>query len=134
VNILRTGKFAVNLVPHALAERMNATSAELGPKVDELAANDLTPLVCRHVAAPRIGESPASLECALHTLLEPAEGATIVLGRVRALHLCDEFVLHAARCHADAPAMNLIARMHGRGWYAQLWSDLFEIGRPAPRP
>lgn len=129
-NIRRDGEFVVNLVSQALAERMNATSAEVGPEVDELAANGLTPLPCAHVAAPRIGESPASLECRVETLLEPEGGALIVIGRVLALHLRDEAVLDAERCYVDTPALDLIARMHGRGWYAHS-RDLFEIGRPA---
>jgi len=128
-NIRRSGEFVVNLVPYAMAERMNATSAEVGPEVDELAGNDLTPLPCRHVAAPRIGESPVSLECVLHSLIEPGEESTVVIGRVLAMHLRDDAVLDAERCYVDTPALDLVARMHGRGWYARA-RDLFEIGRP----
>lgn len=129
-NIRRSRQFVVNLVPYALADAMNATSAEVGPEVDELANNGLTPLSCGRVAPPRIGESPASLECELHTLIEPGTGSAIVIGRVLALHLCDAAVLDAERCHVDTPALDLVARMHGRGWYARA-RDLFEIGRPS---
>ncbi|MCW8087104.1 flavin reductase family protein [Sabulicella glaciei] len=135
-NIRRSGEFVVNLVSHALAERMNATSAEVGPEVDELAANGLGALPSHHVAPPRIGGCPAALECRLHTLLRPGGEALIVIGEVLALHLEDHAVLDAARCHVDTPSMDLVARMHGRGWYARS-TDLFEIGRPitqeAPR-
>lgn len=132
-NIRRTGQFVVNLVPYAMAERMNATSAEVGPEVDELAANGLTPLPCSRVTPPRIGESPVSLECALYSLVEPGEGSTVVIGRILALHLRDDAVIDAERCHVDTPSLDLIARMHGRGWYARA-RDLFEIGRPRTPP
>jgi flavin reductase (DIM6/NTAB) family NADH-FMN oxidoreductase RutF len=128
-NIRRTGEFVVNLVPYGMAERMNATSAEVGPEVDELAANGLTALPCARVAPPRIGESPVSLECMLHTLLEPGQASMVVIGRILALHLRDDAVLDAERCHVDTPSLDLIARMHGRGWYARS-TDLFQIGRP----
>ncbi len=132
-NIRRTGEFVVNLVPYALAEEMNATSAEVGPEVDELEANGLEPARCLHVAPPRIAASPASMECALYTLLEPGQENLIIIGRILALHLRDDAVLDAERCHVDTPALDLIARMHGRGWYARS-TDLFQIGRPGAHP
>jgi flavin reductase (DIM6/NTAB) family NADH-FMN oxidoreductase RutF len=128
-NIRRTGEFVVNLVPYQMAEQMNATSAEVGPEVNELAANGLTALPCSRVAPPRIGESPVSMECTLHTLLEPGQASTIVIGQIQALHLRDDVVLDAERCYVDTPSLDLIARMHGRGWYARS-TDLFQIGRP----
>lgn len=129
-NIRRTGEFVVNLVPHALAGRMNRTSAEHGPDVDELQEAGLAALPCVHVAAPRIAESPAALECRLHTLIEPGGEALVVVGQVLALHLADAAVLDAGRGHVDTPALDLVARMHGRGWYSRA-TDLFELGRPA---
>jgi flavin reductase (DIM6/NTAB) family NADH-FMN oxidoreductase RutF len=128
-NIRRTGEFVVNLVPYRMAEQMNATSAEVGPEVNELEANGLTSLPCSRVAPPRIGESPVSMECTLHTLLEPGQESAVVIGRILAMHLRDDAVLDRERCHVDTPALDLIARMHGRGWYARS-SDLFQIGRP----
>jgi flavin reductase (DIM6/NTAB) family NADH-FMN oxidoreductase RutF len=128
-NIRRTGEFVVNLVPYRMAEQMNATSAEVGPEVNELAANGLTALPCSRVAPPRIGESPVSMECTLHTLLEPGQASTIVIGQIQALHLRDDVVLDVERCYVDTPSLDLIARMHGRGWYARS-TDLFQIGRP----
>jgi flavin reductase (DIM6/NTAB) family NADH-FMN oxidoreductase RutF len=128
-NIRRTPEFVVNLVPHALAEAMNATSGEHGPEVDELAANGLASLPSHHVAPPRIAGCPAALECRLHTLLQPGGEALIVIGQVLVLHLEDGALLDAERHYVDTPALDLIARMHGRGWYARS-TDLFEIGRP----
>jgi hypothetical protein len=38
-------------------------------------------------------------------------------------------VLDAERGHIDSPALGLIARMHGAGWYART-TDLFQLERP----
>jgi hypothetical protein len=40
----------------------------------------------------------------------------------------DEFVLDPVRCYTDTPNLDLIGRMHGRGWYART-SDRFEMPR-----
>ncbi len=43
-----------------------------------------------------------------------------------AMHVADEAVLDAARCYIDTPKLDLVGRMHGRGWYARS-RDQFEI-------
>src|SRR3546814_11880959 len=43
-------------------------------------------------------------------------------------HIRDAFV-DGDRLHVDTAAMKLVARMHGRSWYARS-SDLFELDRP----
>src|SRR3954454_3554964 len=43
-NVEATHEFVVNVVPFAVAERMNATSAEYPPEVSEFAACGLTPV------------------------------------------------------------------------------------------
>ena len=64
-NIQATGEFVWNLATRPLAEAMNASSAAVGPEVDEFALAGLTPAASRLVAAPRVAESPVSFECKL---------------------------------------------------------------------
>ena len=52
----------------------------------------------------------------------------IALGRVLAIHVRDDAVLDAASGSVDTPALHLIGRMHGTGWYART-SDRFEMPR-----
>jgi hypothetical protein len=52
----------------------------------------------------------------------------VILGRVLCAHVADRFVLDAQRCHIDTPALRMIGRMHGAGWYART-TDLFQIER-----
>jgi flavin reductase (DIM6/NTAB) family NADH-FMN oxidoreductase RutF len=68
-NIEATGEFGWSLSTVGLAEAMNATCAAVGPEVDEFALAGLTPAPSRHIAAPRVGESPVSFECKLTQML-----------------------------------------------------------------
>ena len=127
-NIRGTGEFVVNLVPFALTEQMNITAIEFPHDIDELAQAGLTTLPSTKIRPPRIAESPVALECERFSIVEVAVDRAIVLGRIVAMHVRDDAVLDAARCHIDTPKLDLIGRMHGGGWYART-TDLFEVPR-----
>jgi flavin reductase (DIM6/NTAB) family NADH-FMN oxidoreductase RutF len=127
VNIRETKQFVVNLVSEANAEQMNITAIEFDQGVDELEQAGLTPVPSVLVKPPRIAESPVSMECELMQIIDLGDGG-LVLGRVLAMHVRDEFVLDAATHYIDTPKLKLLGRMHGRGWYART-SDLFEMPR-----
>ena len=129
-NIRARGEFVVNLVPYALREQMNVTAVEFDAEVDETLEAGLETLPSTKVAPPRIAHSPVALECERFVTLEVATDRTIVLGRVVAMHVRDDAVLDAQRCHIDTPKLDLIGRMHGRGWYART-TDRFEMKRIA---
>ena len=46
--------------------------------------------------------------------------------------MADELVLDADRCYIDTPKLDLVGRMHGRGWYART-ADRFEMPRTMSR-
>jgi flavin reductase (DIM6/NTAB) family NADH-FMN oxidoreductase RutF len=127
VNIRETGQFVVNLVSEANAEQMNITAIEFDQGIDELEQAGLTPVPSVLVKPPRIAESPVSMECELMQIIDLGEGG-LVLGRILAMHVRDEFILDAATHYIDTPKLKLLGRMHGRGWYART-SDLFEMPR-----
>ena len=128
-HILDTGEFVVNLVPRSLAEAMNITCVDAPADVSELALAGLDPAPSAHVKPPRIAASPVSFECVTHTAVETGPCQTVVIGRVLAVHVADEFLLNAERGHVDTPKLDLIARMHGSGWYAHA-PQMFELTRP----
>lgn len=128
-NILDTGEFVVNLVPAALAGPMNMTAADYAPDEDEIALAGLAPLASRVVRPPRIDGCPVALECASHTSIMTGPGQFVVIGRVLSMHVRDDVLLDPARGYIDAPALDLISRMHGSGWYARS-TDLFQLERP----
>jgi flavin reductase (DIM6/NTAB) family NADH-FMN oxidoreductase RutF len=129
-NIRETGEFVVNLVAEWNAEAMNITGIEFDPSVDELAQAGLTPVPSSYVKPPRIAESPVAMECKLMQIVDMGESG-LVLGRIVAMHVHDEFVLDAAKYYIDTPGLKLIGRMHGRGWYVRT-TDLFDMPRIAP--
>lgn len=128
-NILATGEFVVNLVSEANAAAMNITCIDAPPEVDELALAGLTAAPSDSIRPPRIKESPVSFECKVLSSLVTGPRQTAVIGRILRAHVDDAVVLDKERCHIDTPALHLIGRMHGSGWYARC-TDLFQLDRP----
>ncbi|PZU60637.1 MAG: flavin reductase family protein [Sphingobium sp.] len=126
-NIIDTGEFVVNLVSESDAAAMNFTCIDAPPEFDELAHTSLETVPSTVVAPPRIASAPVSMECRLFQRID-AGLSTIVLGEVLRFHI-DDALVDAERLHVDTLAMNLVARMHGAGWYTRS-TDLFQLTRP----
>ncbi len=127
-NIRETGQFVVNLVSEEAAEVMNITAIEFERGVSEPHEAGLTTVPSVHVKAPRIAESPVSMECELLQIIDLGPEQSLVLGRVLAMHIRDDAVIDPAKHHIDTPKLKLIGRMHGAGWYART-TDLFKMDR-----
>jgi flavin reductase (DIM6/NTAB) family NADH-FMN oxidoreductase RutF len=127
-NIRDTKEFVVNLVSEEAAQAMNITAIEFECEVNELAEAQLETIPSVYVKPPRIAVSPVSMECSLLQIVDFSADNSLVLGRVLAMHVRDEFVLDPAKNYIDTPNLRLIGRMHGTGWYART-SDLFDMPR-----
>jgi flavin reductase (DIM6/NTAB) family NADH-FMN oxidoreductase RutF len=127
-NIIDTGQFVVNLVSEDVRERMNITAIEFEPGVSEPHEAGLETVASVHVKPPRIAQSPVSMECELIQIVEFGTENALVLGRILAMHVRDEFVIDPVKHHIDTPQLKLLGRMHGAGWYART-SDLFHMER-----
>jgi len=127
-NILETREFVVNLVTEADAAAMNFTCIDAPPGFDELTEAGIATAASNSVSPPRIASAPVSMECRLFQAIE-AGSSTIVLGEVLRFHVADAY-LDAERLHLDTIGMQLIARMHGAGWYTRS-TDLFQMERPS---
>ncbi|MGE6919902.1 flavin reductase family protein [Achromobacter kerstersii] len=128
-NILDTREFVINLVSAELAEQMNRTSLDYHADVNELVRAGLATERSQTVAPPRIAQSPAALECKVWQVIEAAPQRVIVLARVVGMYLRDDALLNRDRFYVDTPALRLLGRMHGAGWYAHT-SDLFQMLAP----
>ncbi len=128
-NIRATGQFVVNLVSHAQLAAMNVTAIDFPPEVDELAEAGLSTLPSAKVRPPRIAGAPVALECETFQLI-PVGHHTVVLGKVLAMHVADEAMLDVEKKYVDTPKLDLVGRMHGRGWYA-LTDSRVEVPRIA---
>ena len=127
VNIEFSRDFAVNIVDEALAEAMNQASAEYPSDVDEFKEVGLTPVKSELVRAPRVAESPVSMECKLTQILESGEAAAgghIIIGEVVRVHIKDELW---AGDQIDVSKLKPIGRLGG-DLYCRI-TDIFEMKR-----
>jgi flavin reductase (DIM6/NTAB) family NADH-FMN oxidoreductase RutF len=91
-NIKARQVFVINLVPRYLAEVMN-TAAEGTEITDDFARLGLTAIAAETVNCPRIGESPASLECRVTNIYPlPPSKCEFVVAQIVGVYLRDEFV------------------------------------------
>ncbi len=133
-NVEATGEFVVNIVPYALREAMNATSAEVGPEVDEFALAGLTPLPARLVRPPRVAGAPVHLECRHLRTVElpcndPASSNAAVFGTVVAIHIDDSIIVDG---RVDVRRFRPVARL-GYMDYTSV-EEVFEMIRPGASP
>jgi flavin reductase (DIM6/NTAB) family NADH-FMN oxidoreductase RutF len=128
LNVRATHEFVVNLVDEGIAGAMNKCAAALPYGENELTVAGLTAVPSTLVKPPRIGESPASLECVEWGTLQIG-GNRVVIGLIKRLHLRDElFDREKRRVHTDR--LFLIGRMSAPHWYCKT-RERFEMIRPA---
>lgn len=129
-NIRATGEFAVNIVSTALIEQMNITAGHLPPDGEEFELAGLTAAPCNEITPPRVGESPASLECRLLQLVElpnNAPGCNVtVFGQVVGVHIDDAILKNGM---IDPSIYKPLARM-GYVNYATI-DSVFNLKRPS---
>lgn len=130
-NAARTGEFVFNLATRALADAMNISGTPFPDNVSEFEAAGLAPAPSRIVSAPRVGESPAALECRLVGIQEltDLEGVKLqrflVLGQVVGVHIDTAYLKDGL---FDTAAANPIARCGYLSDYADA-SSLFVMPR-----
>ena len=130
LNAEATGCFVHNIVTREIAEKMNQTSEEFPHGVNEFEKVGLTAIASQFVAAPRVKEAAASVECRLRQIISfgdlPGNGQ-LVLGEVVAIHIHDEQILDE-RNIVVSKRLPLIGRL-GRTDYAEI-SNIFSLDRP----
>lgn len=127
-NIRSAGDFVVNVVDEPLGARMVHASGDWPADVDEFTLTGLTPVSSDLVRAPRVGESPVSLECTLHREIELG-AATFVVGEVVRAHVSDA-VLSEGR--VDPEKLRPLGRLGGDA-YAPL-REVLRMPRPVVPP
>lgn len=128
-HIAATGEFVVNLVCEADAAAMNLSSVDAPRDVSEVDYAELQTLPSERVAPPRIATSPVSFECRKLEMLDIGRLQTVLIGEILMAHIADRFVADPDKFYFDTPAMGLIGRTHGAGWYART-TDQFALERP----
>lgn len=127
--IRETGEFVVNVVDEALNAKAVEASGEWPEEVDEFELTGLTPVPSEKVKAPRVGESPVSLECRLEQIIELGQ-TDFVVGEMVWAHVRDD-VLREGR--VDPALLRPVGRLGG-DHYAVI-RDVIAFPRPrVPRP
>jgi flavin reductase (DIM6/NTAB) family NADH-FMN oxidoreductase RutF len=129
-NVKASGEMVINMVSRELAETVNACSGEWGPEVDEWDVAGVEAVASETVAPPRVGESPAALECRVHQILELGDASrssnNLIVAWITRVHVRDDALADGV---PDADALDLVARMGGDEWCTT--RDRFDLRRPA---
>jgi flavin reductase (DIM6/NTAB) family NADH-FMN oxidoreductase RutF len=129
-NIKASGEFVINIVPHALMDAMNLTTAALEHGVSELDFAGLTAEPSALVKPPRVAQAPIHLECEffqeieLPCTLEDSINRTI-LGKVLGIHIKDEVLTDGL---VDLNKIKPLARLGYQEYTAV--DNIFKMTRP----
>ena len=128
---IASGEFVANLASADLAKAVNRTSAPAPTGVSEFTIAGLTEAPSQIVAAPRIAEAAASLECRVTEHFEPKtlsggrSSWTMILGEVVGIHIADRVIREG---RIDMGLAQPLARL---GYLDYSVSDtVFEMHRP----
>jgi flavin reductase (DIM6/NTAB) family NADH-FMN oxidoreductase RutF len=131
-NIEEVPEFVVNLVPFALAERMNATSALLPYGESEFETFQIAGAASERVRPPRVAAAPVSFECTLDRIVLIGEGplaANVVFGRILLAHVDDAVI--GVNGKPDPAKLDLIGRLGGESFTRT--GGFFDLKRPDRR-
>lgn len=123
-NVEATGEFVVNLASRPMMDLVNRSSAPFGPEVDEAEVLGIELEPSDLVAPARVVDSPASLECVLHSTQELGD-STLVLGRVVAVTVADAALVDGRPAMAH---LQPLSRLGGDEW--GLPSEVVSVRRP----
>ena len=123
-NLRATGDFVVNIVDETLIERMVKTSGEWPEDVSEFELTGLTPVPSDRVKAPRVGESPVSMECRVYREV-PLGDTTFVVGELLRAHMADDRLTDG---RVDIAKLKPIGRLGGDA-YSRVRDD-YHLQRP----
>ena len=128
-NIEATGEFVVNLVPHALTEKMNACAALLPHGESEFDAFGIAEAPSTRVRPARVAEAPVAFECTLHTIISVGEGAgaaSVVFGRIVAAYVSDAVL--GVDGKVTPALLDTVGRLGGENYVTT--RDVFTLKRP----
>ncbi|MEC2073230.1 flavin reductase family protein [Alkalihalophilus marmarensis] len=124
LNIMETKEFVVNIVSKELVVEMHQSSGNYPPEENEFEHTGLTPVSSESVKAPRILESPISMECRLTKSMEIGTD-TFLLGEIMQFHIDDTLYINHYKINIQK--LEPIARLAGN--YAEIKS-LFTLEKP----
>lgn len=116
-NLQTIPEFVVNVVPFALAEKMQASSGEFAYEVSEFQQVGLTEEPSVRVQPPRVAESPIRLECRILERLSIGTGggaANLIVGEIVWFDVQDQVLDPQGKI--DPQRVDAIGRMGGKNY------------------
>jgi flavin reductase (DIM6/NTAB) family NADH-FMN oxidoreductase RutF len=97
-NAADTGEFVFNYASKSLSEQMNNSSSNAPSGVSEFDHYNIKKADSKIIAAPRVAEANAAMECKVTSVIETNDvegnltGAVIIIGQVVGVHIKDEVI------------------------------------------
>ena len=129
-NIKATREFVVNMVPLALKDAMNTTTAGVAHEVDEIELAGLETAPSELIRPPRVAAVPIHFECEFYSEIElpcnqPDSINRMIIGSVLGIHISDDVLVDGL---IDLGKINPLARL-GYMQYTSV-QDIFVMTRP----
>jgi flavin reductase (DIM6/NTAB) family NADH-FMN oxidoreductase RutF len=124
-NIEETGEFVVSLSSENLLDEVNNSSAPFEHGDDEALELGIATEPSETVAPHRVTESPASIECRLHQIVEIGH-AFVVFGQVSAITVLDDALVDGL---PEFDRLRPVSRLGGPEWAHP--PEKFRLDRPA---
>lgn len=135
-NVEATKEFVYNLATRPLAEAVNASSAEVGPEVDEFELTGLTRRPSLRVKPPSVQESPVAMECKVIEVkrLQDTRGTALdtwmVFGEVVMIHIDKRMLVGPNGTYEIGQAQHIL-RAGGPADYFEITdASRFQMFRP----
>jgi flavin reductase (DIM6/NTAB) family NADH-FMN oxidoreductase RutF len=132
LNLEAVPECVVNIVPHGLAEKMNACAARLPHGESEFAAFGIAEAASVEVRPPRVAEAPAAFECRVRQIVPVGEGAgaaNVVICDIVRMHVRDDVLGEDGA--VDAARLDAVGRLGGEAYATT--RDRFQLERPDRR-
>lgn len=130
-NAADTGEFVFNYASKSLSEQMNNSSSNAPSGISEFDHYNIEKADSKIVAAPRVAEANAAMECKVTSVIETNDvegnltGAVIIIGQVVGVHIKDEVIRDG---RFDVNLAEPVSRLGYMDF--GLTSDLHEMLRP----
>ena len=130
-NVEETGEFVVNIATYSLASALNLTSADLSKTKSEFEFAKIEYEASTLVKAPRVKESPISLECRYYSSVQLPKNSEeemnrMVIGSVIGIHVNPDYMTEDSKI--DVEKIQPIARL-GYNDYVKI-EKVFNMIRP----
>jgi flavin reductase (DIM6/NTAB) family NADH-FMN oxidoreductase RutF len=133
-NIRATREYVVHIAPWGLREKMNQSSADYAPDVDEFVEAGFTKVASKKVKPWRVAECPVAMECRLFQIVEHGSGplrANYVIGEIVYMHVQESLFVNG---RIDPIALDAIGRLGGPLYTHVTKESVFHLARPTLKP